>query len=651
MSKLLRYLFLFFSVVSWSQVCSTLLYPVSLEEKCQYASLIVYGEVTSSETTWDDKHDNIYTISTLKVYESIKGNPIGTLQLAVQGGQVGDRIQMNSNTPRLEEGSEGVFFLKPSSAIFNDIESTYKLATSIQGFIRLDTSNGTLHSVFDHFSSVEELKSNIGAQVTTGWKQIQLRPKTSKSVFQTNETPVITNFTPVSITAGTKSVLTINGSDFGDNQGEVGFRDADEGGAVFRDALDVQVLSWSNTQIQVEVPFFAGNGGIRITNTSDEAGFSTTPLEVLYSLSNFQTATAVFQPFLNNNNGNGGYDYIYHEEFAASDALPFFEEAFEFWKCETGINFTYSGTTTNDTTTDDGVSVVRFDNGDELEPGVLGAVIGRVNGTCPFDNLGLVSEQDYIWNDDINWHFGAGAPNFNQVDFKTVALHEHGHAHQLGHVIDNNAVMHFSTGFGQVRYELSNNDRDAAQFAINKFLEGSLCGGSLMTIVADEEAPEFNAETLPADQDKELNTNEVYFLEDFVVSVEATDNCDEEITFTQSPIEGTSLGVGDHIITITAVDSNNNETPHNFTITVTDAALSIEEVNDQSPIRIFPNPVVDELTIEGVSIIKATLIGINGASLMQFFENTIDMSTYATGVYFLRIEIEGREFVQKLIKN
>jgi hypothetical protein len=64
-------------------------------------------------------------------------------------------------------------------------------------------------------------------------------------------TPTITNFTPTSITSGTSSSLTINGTNFGATQGTgfVEFKNANDGGTTWVKPLTTDYVSWSNTQI------------------------------------------------------------------------------------------------------------------------------------------------------------------------------------------------------------------------------------------------------------------------------------------------------------------------------------------------------------------------------------------------------------------
>ncbi|GAL69632.1 IPT/TIG domain-containing protein [Jejuia pallidilutea] len=91
------------------------------------------------------------------------------------------------------------------------------------------------------------------------------------------------------ITAGTKEELTITGSGFGNTQGKVEFRNADDGGGTLIAALDSQVVSWNDSQIIVEVPSFAGTGTIRVVDSNGDASPLSSVLTVLYSEANAET--------------------------------------------------------------------------------------------------------------------------------------------------------------------------------------------------------------------------------------------------------------------------------------------------------------------------------------------------------------------------
>jgi len=44
----------------------------------------------------------------------------------------------------------------------------------------------------------------------------------------------------------------------------------------------------------------------------------------------------------------------------------------------------------------------------------------------------------------LSWNFTDNPPAFNEFDFETIALHELGHAHGLGHINESNSTMYFS---------------------------------------------------------------------------------------------------------------------------------------------------------------------------------------------------------------
>lgn len=76
--------------------------------------------------------------------------------------------------------------------------------------------------------------------------------------------------------------------------------------------------------------------------------------------------------------------------------------------------------------------------------------------------------------------------------------------------------------------------------------------------------------TCPSDQNEVVDGNCEYTIPDYTTMTSATDNCSGSITFTQSPVAGTVVGVSSQTITITADDGNGNTTDCTFTLTVTD---------------------------------------------------------------------------------
>ncbi|WP_298893797.1 matrixin family metalloprotease [uncultured Psychroserpens sp.] len=462
-----------------AQECSSLMEPVSLQARTNEATLIVEGEVINSNSYWDVDHKNIYTIHEVTVYKNAKGTNATTVFVETQGGQVGDLIQEVSSAARLRIGYEGIFFLKPSNHSFSIPQTTYKMVAAAQGYIKYNRIENNASDVFNNYLSIEnDLYSKL--EQATNKRLTVIKGKQRPAITNLRRaTPVISSFSPTTITAGTQSILTINGSNFGSTQGEVSFKSANSGGSSYIAAQAAEIISWSNTQIQIEVPSTAGTGTIRVTNATNETVTSSASVTIRYSHLNTINAGIPFPTVLQDDNGSGGFTFEYHTGFVTTQAETYFEDALALWNCQSGVNFQIATeTTTIDEIASDNVNVVRFDNG-ELPSGVLGAV-SRFMIACSSSSKGIIVEMDITWNESVSWYYGYGSPG-PRYDFKTVALHEIGHAHQLGHVIDPNAVMHYNLSISDVKFELTSDDIDAANYTMDIFAEDPGCGYSVST--------------------------------------------------------------------------------------------------------------------------------------------------------------------------
>ena len=104
--------------------------------------------------------------------------------------------------------------------------------------------------------------------------------------------------------------------------------------------------------------------------------------------------------------------------------------------------------------------------------------------------------------------------------------------------------------------------------------------------------------------------------------------------------------------TVDYIANPTTNTTHNIT---EGSALSVidETLIDVS---IYPNPVENELTIKtSADVINkiATVFDINGKRVLntKIKSTTIDVSSLTSGVYFLRLESEGKIIKRKFIKK
>jgi hypothetical protein len=292
--------------------------------------------------------------------------------------------------------------------------------------------------------------------------------------------PVITNFSPRVIRAGTGDVLTITGLNFGTTKGQVFFRDPSQvyGNLISVDSNDI--LSWSDMAIQVKVPTTktarrdangnfiykettAGSGKIKIqTATTGEQATSLDSLEVTYAVTNTRGFASNISQRCNlvDTNKAGGITFRFNSNFRnRTNAALCFAECLKKWRCATGVNFvTGRDTSITNTVAVDGVSSVKFVSSSELlsyglAPTTLAITFTAGNGdySCFDSNEGTpysyVTDIDMIFLDGANvWYIDtvSTAPIQSGLgDFYSFCLHEQGHAQLLNHAVGASKVMIF----------------------------------------------------------------------------------------------------------------------------------------------------------------------------------------------------------------
>ncbi len=173
----------------------------------------------------------------------------------------------------------------------------------------------------------------------------------------------ISSINPITIVAGNKSVLTINGSGFGSTMGTVRFPDADAGGFLTINALETQIISWTDTTIKVEVPGRAGTGNVQVETSTDTTVQSSSTLTISFALSVVQFAHPNFAngkkveyrvhhvgqakasdwSDIGDFDNDGAYLFKYNNDFASNTAAKTaFETAFNLYVCSGGANLKLS---------------------------------------------------------------------------------------------------------------------------------------------------------------------------------------------------------------------------------------------------------------------------------------------------------------------
>ncbi|WP_375416299.1 matrixin family metalloprotease [uncultured Hymenobacter sp.] len=444
------------------------------------AALIVEGQVLDAISYYDAARGRIFTRHRLRPFSILKGalSPADTaaLTLLTEGGAVGQRREVLTNTLRLQAGEQGIFFLMPapwSPSLPPPAGPTWAVYGSEQGFIKYDLGTVTGSAPFESYPAIDAafyqtLVGPLAARRVLRPNPALRAAQQARQTRQTNrrdtQAATVDGLSPTQLTAGTGAVLTINGAGFGAGRGtgQVEFANADDGGRTFIAARDEDYLSWTDGQIQVRVPSLnadshpAGSGRVRVVAAGQDPVTSPQALTILFAVANAQATETrqLDQPGHVALNGRGGLSFQLTAAFQASPAAAAWRRALTSWRCQTGINWDEDPTppAPPSTAASDQRNVVSFDaDGAALPTGVLGRTTTYYNGCFgPAGELVFaVEEIDMQFSSAASFQFGPAGAVTPQLDFETVAVHELGHAQQLSHIIRPGAVMHFGVARGQ----------------------------------------------------------------------------------------------------------------------------------------------------------------------------------------------------------
>lgn len=446
-------LFLLAGFVLYAQ-CNMI--DVPLSKRIQSSTVVFEGKVIDKVSYWDPQHTNIYTSNTIEVYKVFKGAiSSGLVEIVSEGGIVNDQMEIVTPSLNMEKGETGIFLAQPASvinsptAISNNLK--FETVASTEGFVKYDLSELYASDGFNKYINIQEQLYNvISNQVGNNFKVLKpFNIDETNNNANRNIAPVINSFSPSTITAGTHSILTINGTGFGTNSGsaKVQFANADDGGATFINSVAVNIVSWSATQIQIRVPSKAGTGKIKVFDNTGASITSTQDLTVTYAQLTYTNATAENRLKLRNHNTTGGYTFKYNTTFNANTAaVAAFDRAMETWRCATQRNMIKGTTTSVSCNALDGTNVVSFDAGCILGGNLLGKTFTYYSSCTTPTPYWTLTEIDIIFANAAGggtWNFGPGATSGGKYDFESTALHEWGHATLEGHVINAPKLMHW----------------------------------------------------------------------------------------------------------------------------------------------------------------------------------------------------------------
>ncbi len=455
--------------------------PLSLNQRVASSTIIVEGVVTNQETFLESTTGQVYTINKIAIKAWLKNKQQSSfIYTRTEGGVYHNRATSVFPSLQLKRNTNYILFLNKVPSAKENSQLRLRNA-GITQTIPFAGVQGAFAESFGNFTDVQQRTKQTELQLLQQIKQLTKQDaitpdgklyKPQPYVQTSNRTMAITSVSPLTVRAGTTDaadLVTITGSGFGASAGTVFFSNADDGGATFiASGLNSDIVSWSDNSVTVKVVSAAGTGPVNIN------GSFTSPSNLTVQYAH----TAIEQDFfgfaevtrqryyLRNLNGSGGYTFQFNTGFAANTAaVTAFSNAINSWRTSTAVNFSAFGTTSVATSANDGVNAVYFDP--SLPLGTLAVCTSNFFASA----TGACTQQNTVWwltDADIafrtlptastTWQFGPSAPGATQYDFQSVALHEIGHAHGLGHVIAPGQVMHFAIANGVSARVLSAND-------------------------------------------------------------------------------------------------------------------------------------------------------------------------------------------------
>lgn len=149
--SLLALLMGFFSPLFLPAVRATTLVRLSLDQLAAGSDAVARVNFAKAESRWDS--GSIWTITTAKVVETMKGNLPGEISVRLPGGRVGHLTATVEGTPKFHPGEDAVVFLKRSRTgdftVAGWVEGTFRVSIDPRTGGQTVTQDSSSFAVFD----------------------------------------------------------------------------------------------------------------------------------------------------------------------------------------------------------------------------------------------------------------------------------------------------------------------------------------------------------------------------------------------------------------------------------------------------------------------------------------------------------------------
>lgn len=380
--------------------------PLSVESMTREARKVFVADCVSTVSRAVDPvagpRAGIVTDITLRVTDSITGEPAGTVTITQQGGEVDGLGLAVSEMAEFSRGGKYLVFLGASGRVVGGEQGALAIVNGRVGASReplTSIKRKVRAAAGDPMSLAETLADSI----------VERAADAAEAVISPLATPMITAMSPTNVNAGIGDTVTISGSGFEASVGTVSF---------YRTSSSVvqgSIVSWSDTSITCEVPKGAGSGAVTVTNGSGltSSGYV---YDVGFSFGGSKWGTGVLTETYRINPNCAD---------AAAAEIALVNAAAATWNAASDFTFVNGGTcssTTNPPPSDGYNDIYWASSG--FDSGTLAWNRYWYYPGTPYNQI---VETDIVFNDAYSWGDGSGGT----FDVQSVALHELGHSLNL----------------------------------------------------------------------------------------------------------------------------------------------------------------------------------------------------------------------------
>jgi hypothetical protein len=144
-------IFLMFMVFCQPYIRATTLERLSLDQLAAGSDAVARVNFVRAESRWDS--GSIWTFTTVKVVETIKGNLPGEIEVRLPGGRVGHLTATVEGAPKFHSGDDAIVFLKRTPAggftVAGWVEGTFRIARDPRTGNQSVTQDSSAFAVFD----------------------------------------------------------------------------------------------------------------------------------------------------------------------------------------------------------------------------------------------------------------------------------------------------------------------------------------------------------------------------------------------------------------------------------------------------------------------------------------------------------------------